>query len=222
MKLVIDRKPVVAGVAVAAALLGAAAAGTGYASRPFPHEPRPSVSDLPSDPKELARLRRQEERRHRSLVARLERRRPRGVHVVIDQTHNRFYLKKGTELLREAVCSAGSGMVLREHDGRRTWVFDTPRGVFHIFRKVRNPVWTKPDWAFVEEGLPIPENDAERVERGVLGDYACYFGNGYLIHGTLYTRLLGRSTSHGCIRLGDEDLSEVYRAVSVGTPVYIY
>jgi lipoprotein-anchoring transpeptidase ErfK/SrfK len=33
---------------------------------------------------------------------------------------------------------------------------------------------------------------------------------------------LGHSTSHGCIRLGDDDLREVYQAVSVGTPIYIY
>ena len=144
------------------------------------------------------------------------------MHVVIDQTHNRLYLKRGDEVIRKAVCSAGSGLILKDSAGERKWVFDTPRGVFHISRKVEDPVWTKPDWAFVEEGLPIPADPAERVEHDTLGDYACYFGDGYLIHGTLYTRLLGRNVSHGCIRLGDDDLREVYQVVSVGTPVYIY
>jgi L,D-transpeptidase YbiS len=209
-----------AAVGAVAALLGTAAAGTGYHASPFPVEPVAVPQQASPEPKALSK--REEERRHRSLVARLERQRPQGVHVIIDQTHNRLYLRRGEEQLLQAVCSSGSGMVLREHDGRRTWVFDTPRGVFHIHRKVRDPVWTKPDWAFVEEGRPIPTDPSERVERGVLGDYACYFGDGYLIHGTLYTRLLGRSTSHGCIRLGDDDLREVYQAVSVGTPVYIY
>lgn len=203
------------------ALFCAAIAGTGYRAVPLPPAAAYGYA-LPSEPAELAKAAKREEARRKKVLAELDRRRPRGVHVVIDQTHNRLYLKKGDEFLRECICSAGSGMVLTEHGGKRTWVFDTPRGVFKIKRKVTDPVWTKPDWAFVEEGLPIPRDPSKRVERGVLGDYALPFGDGYLIHGTLYTRLLGQSTSHGCIRLGDDDLREVYRAVTVGTPIFIY
>jgi L,D-transpeptidase YbiS len=43
-----------------------------------------------------------------------------------------------------------------------------------------------------------------------------------MIHGTLYTRLLGRSVTHGCIRLGAEDLQAVWDAVPVGSSVYIF
>ena len=43
-----------------------------------------------------------------------------------------------------------------------------------------------------------------------------------MIHGTLYTRLLGRNVTHGCIRLGKEDLRAVWAAAPIGTPVYIY
>ena len=204
------------------ALLGGAIVfGTGYRARALP-PPEAHAVAVPATAAERAKLRRSEEVRRRKLLADIDRRRPRGVHVVIDQTHNRLYLKRGDELLREAVCSAGSGMVLQEYSGERKWIFDTPRGVFKIRNKVTDPVWTKPDWAFVEEGTPIPRDPAKRVERGVLGDYALPFGQGYLIHGTLYTRLLGRPTSHGCIRLGDDDLSAVYHTVSVGTPIFIY
>lgn len=208
-------------VASALAALVAAIAGTGYFAVPFPDVGAPLAAAAAHAGEEAA-LRRSEESRRSLLLRRLARRRPHGVHVVIDQTHNRLYLKRGPEVLREAVCSAGSGMVLREHDGRRSWVFDTPRGAFAIRRKVANPVWTKPDWAYVEEGLPIPRLVSERRESGMLGEYACHFGDGYLIHGTLYTRLLGRNVSHGCIRLGDEDLRAVYHAVTLGTPVYIF
>jgi lipoprotein-anchoring transpeptidase ErfK/SrfK len=120
------------------------------------------------------------------------------------------------------VCSAGSGMVLREEQGSRVWVFDTPRGVFHVLSKIENPVWKKPDWAFVEEGEPIPADPADRIEYGMLGEYALYFGNGFMIHGTLYERLLGRSVTHGCIRLGRDDLRTLYRNAPVGTPIYIF
>jgi L,D-transpeptidase YbiS len=83
-------------------------------------------------------------------------------------------------------------------------------------------VWRKPDWAFVEEGQPIPTKAAERFEYGTLGEYALYFGNGYMIHGTLYERLLGRSVTHGCIRLGRDDLRKVWAMVPVGTPIFVY
>ena len=105
-------------------------------------------------------------------------------------------------------------MVLKEGAKGRVWVFDTPRGRFEVLSKTENPVWKKPDWAFVEEGEPIPKDPADRLEYGSLGEYALYFGNGYMIHGTLYERLLGRPVSHGCIRLGREPLREVYRQVA--------
>ena len=158
----------------------------------------------------------------RRLVERLQRQVPRGSYVVIDQTHNRIRLMRGGTLVLEAPCSAGSGLVLRESSGSRVWVFDTPRGAFSVLSKIENPVWKKPDWAFVEEGLPIPRDPGERFEYGVLGEYALYFGNGYMIHGTLYERLIGRPVSHGCIRVGREPLREIYRAVPIGAPVYIY
>ena len=156
------------------------------------------------------------------LEAALERRVPRGPWIVIDQTHNRLRLMRGGETLLEAPCSAGSGMVLKEGARGRVWVFDTPRGRFEVLSKAENPVWKKPDWAFVEEGEPIPRDPADRIEYGSLGEYALYFGNGYMIHGTLYERLLGRPVSHGCIRLGREPLRELYRQVPLGTPVFIY
>jgi L,D-transpeptidase YbiS len=43
-----------------------------------------------------------------------------------------------------------------------------------------------------------------------------------MIHGTLYTRLLGRSVTHGCIRLGPDDLQAVWDAAPIGTPVFIF
>lgn len=148
---------------------------------------------------------------------------PRGVHIEVDTIANRLYLKQGEKTLREAVCSTGTGGLLVEPGGAgRRWVFETPHGVHRVLDKKKNPVWKKPDWAFVEEGTPLPKTEAERLDPYSLGDYALYLGHGYLIHGTLYQRLLGRSVTHGCIRLGDEDLAAVFKATPVGARVYIY
>jgi L,D-transpeptidase YbiS len=112
---------------------------------------------------------------------------------------------------------------LLESGEEQKWMFKTPKGQFRIQGKTTSPVWKKPDWAFVEEGLPIPPpNHHTRYERGVMGDYALSLGHGYLIHGTLYQRFLGLPVTHGCVRLDDEDLEAVYHSLSVGSRVFIY
>jgi L,D-transpeptidase YbiS len=43
-----------------------------------------------------------------------------------------------------------------------------------------------------------------------------------MIHGTLYQRLLGLPVTHGCIRLGDDDLEAVYKILTPGSKVFIF
>ena len=141
---------------------------------------------------------------------------------MVDSYRNRLHLYRDSELLRSAVCSTGTGIVLKDPRNGRTWIFDTPLGERVIERKQRNPVWAKPDWAFIEEGQLPPKDPNERFDGFSLGDYALYMGEGYIIHGTLFPSLLGRRVTHGCIRLGDEDLEFVYRNAPIGTRVYLY
>ncbi len=196
-----------------------------YRYRPLPIAP-PSSEDsavsanepAPANPKTVA----EEESELRQLKRRLQSILPRGTYIVVDTARNRLYVKRGDRVLHDAVCSTGSGMILREPSGERVWIFDTPRGVFRVRQKARDPVWVKPDWAFVEEGKPVPQKWSERRDDETLGAYALYFGDGYMIHGTLYQRYLGQSITHGCVRLGDEDLEKVYRMIPIGTPIYIF
>jgi lipoprotein-anchoring transpeptidase ErfK/SrfK len=160
-------------------------------------------------------------------VTRLERKLasfiPTQTYIVINTTDNRFFLYRNRNLIREGFVSSGSYTLLKTEDGEKEWIFRTPRGRFTIQGKTTHPVWRKPDWAFVEEGLPIPgPAHPSRYEYGVLGDYALSLGDGYLIHGTLYQRLLGMPVTHGCIRLNDDDLEAVFNALSIGSKVYIY
>jgi len=143
------------------------------------------------------------------------------VYIVVDTADNLLYLKDGPRTLLKATISAGSGSLLIDPSGKRKWIFETPRGEFTIQSKIVKPTWYKPDWAFIEEGKPIPKNVKDRVEAGVLGDYGLGFGDGYFIHGTLYTRLLGKNITHGCIRVGDEDLKTLFQSVALGTKVFI-
>ena len=167
----------------------------------------------------LARLRAQ----HAALKQHLASYAPAGAYIVVDTARNRLYVKRRDSVLLDAVVSTGSGTILDHPDQpERRWVFDTPRGAFAVQSKLVNPAWVKPDWAFLEEGRAIPARVAERVETGILGEYAFGFGNGYFIHGTLYTRMLGRNVTHGCIRLNDDDLRAVNQLADIGTPLIIF
>ena len=48
----------------------------------------------------------------------------------------------------------------------------------------------------------------------------CPWGK-YGIHGTTIPESVGNASSHGCFRMLNDDCEEVYRIVSVGTPVMI-
>lgn len=161
--------------------------------------------------------------RYKSLSKQLTQLMPGQPYIVVDTARNHLYIKRRDQVMLDALASTGSGTILdKPGETKGQWIFDTPRGEFTVQSKLINPVWVKPDWAFIEEGLAVPKSQADRIEPGVLGEYALGFGKGYFIHGTLYTRLLGKNVTHGCIRLNDEDLKSVYQLAKVGTPIMIF
>lgn len=145
------------------------------------------------------------------------------LYIVVDTKANKLYVKHGMTLLWQADCSVGRGGRLFDKKTGRRWEFVTPRGEFHVLGKIENPVWIKPDWAFVESKEPIPPpDDPSRKIEGELGKYVFNLGDGYLIHGTKDEKVLGRAVSHGCVRLGSQNLEKLYQTVPIGTRVYIY
>jgi len=148
---------------------------------------------------------------------------PTNGYMVINTTENHFYLFKGKQLIRDGICSTGKNEKLVSAERNYSHEFYTPFGVRKVLRKSPNPVWKRPDWAYIEDGLPIPgPNDPSRWETGTLGAYKLEIGDGYMIHGTIYKRRMGMSVTHGCIRLLDDDLEAVYKTMEVGSKVYIY
>lgn len=143
--------------------------------------------------------------------------------VLVDTQANKLYVKKGLKLLWQADCSVGRGKMLKDKKTGRQWLFATPRGEFRVMGRAENPIWNKPDWAFVEAGQPIPPaEDPSRLVEGELGQYVLNLGDGYLIHGTKDESALGRPVSHGCVRLGAADLAKLYKEVPDGTRVFLY
>lgn len=159
----------------------------------------------------------------RKLQKQLDSFTPTNAYMVVNTSDNHFYLYKGKQLIRDGICSTGKNEHLISEERKYEHVFHTPFGVRTVLRKQTDPVWTKPDWSYIEDGLPIPSaHDPSRYETGTLGKYKLEIGDGFMIHGTIYKRLMGKNVTHGCIRLLDDDLEAVYKAMEKGSKVYIY
>lgn len=98
--------------------------------------------------------------------------------------------------------------------GREGW--RTPVGEFQVQQMIRDPAWINPF-----TGAMIPGGHA----RNPLGRHWIGFwtdGNNWIgMHGTPNPDSVGREASHGCIRLYNEDIEELFRLVQVGTPVSV-
>ena len=180
----------------------------------------PNVAQAEAVPVERTAL----EQEHRQLVQAVESWNPPTPYIVINTQDNQLLLREGDRIVRQAVCATGSGRKLEGDKRWHRWTFDTPKGRFAIRRKVADPIWIRPTWDFIEnaEEIPIFAEDRRRFQYGVLGEYALYFLQDFMIHGTLFEVNLGKSITHGCVRLGGEDLQYFYQKVQVGWPVYIY
>jgi len=206
-------------VLTAALLLAIAAATTAQ----LPTQTGPTVPGPPTRAKEALLPTEELHARIARLTIQLDSLSGQDSYLVVDTVHNRLQVRRGNRVLREATCATGSGSVLIGDRGR-VWRFTTPVRVFRVARKVTDPIWKKPDWAFVEIGrkAPVLPWEFDRLDAAILGDYALELGDGFEVHGTLYPNLLGRHITHGCIRLDDGNLAAVYAITAPGTRVYTY
>ena len=69
--------------------------------------------------------------------------------------------------------------------------------------------------------IPPFGTNARRYKE-ILGTHRLNLGDGYALHGTNAPSTVGRSVSHGCVRLRNEDIETLYRMIPVGSAVYIY
>ena len=88
--------------------------------------------------------------------------------------------------------------------------YPTPTGKFTIRKLVWNPSWVPPDskWARKKSPQPPghPKNPMKRVKM--------FFQEpDYYIHGTDEDESLGKAASHGCIRMGEEDVTQLAQMV---------
>jgi lipoprotein-anchoring transpeptidase ErfK/SrfK len=124
--------------------------------------------------------------------------------VVLHERHVILY--NGAKVERKYDCAIGMR------------AYPTPKGIFKIIKKNPHPSWGNPysPWsrsmpAYIRPGFYNP-----------LGLRALYLNaSGIRIHGTAQTWSMGHAASHGCIRLTNHNILDLYPRVKVGTQVQI-
>lgn len=99
--------------------------------------------------------------------------------------------------------------------GRKGW--ETPTGKFRVAQMLRDPAWAHP----LKKGIVIPGGDPDNP----LGRYWIGFwtdGKNWIgFHGTPNPQSVGTAASHGCIRMYNQDIAELFPQVTSGTPVIV-
>jgi lipoprotein-anchoring transpeptidase ErfK/SrfK len=105
--------------------------------------------------------------------------------------------------------------------GRRLLVRNKRVGIIFPGEKMFEPLPTNEHIVFDEKLFVPPIGTVNRRVWGELGDFALDLGDGYMIHGTWDDDSGGQASTHGCIRMRDEDIAWVFKNVPVGTQVTI-
>ena len=192
-------------VSVSAALLcGVLALGQPARARradPIP-PPAPVISDAVALSRVPSSLREQE-----------------GIQLVLDRRHRQLMVLQNGQLLRRFPAAVG------------TVGWETPAGSFQVLEKQVDPVWEHPG-----NGRKVPPGGANPLGSRWIGFHRdctprkAWDGERHLsvsgctmagFHGTPHRWTVGRAVSHGCVRLYDEDVQQVFELVQVGTPVTV-
>ena len=193
-------------LAIGATAFSAPAAAAPLPLFPFfmapPVEAAPPVQAAPSDEGTVvempARLRRQ--------VVNYNTREAPGT-IIIDTPNTYLYLVMGNgQAMRYGIGVGRDGF---------TW-----SGTQTITRKAEWPAWTPPPEMIARQ--PYLPRHMAGGPGNPLGARAMYLGGTiYRIHGTNAPETIGTHVSSGCLRLTNEDVSDLYSRVNVGTKVIV-
>jgi len=140
--------------------------------------------------------------------------------LVLDRQARQLRLMEAGQMVRRYAVAVG----------RPGW--ETPVGRFQVLEMTMNPIWQHP-----ANGRLVPPGPSNPLGSRWIGFYRDCSGrrgfNGQQnlvvkgcaiagFHGTPNHRwTVGRAVSHGCVRLFEENVQEVFELVQVGTPVTV-
>jgi L,D-transpeptidase catalytic domain/Putative peptidoglycan binding domain len=95
--------------------------------------------------------------------------------------------------------------------------YPTPTGVYEVVEKRYMPTWVNPapdGWGASMPAM-IPPGPSNPLGLRAIN----WSASGIRFHGTTATYSLGHNASHGCVRLSNDDVIQLYDLVEVGTPI---
>lgn len=98
--------------------------------------------------------------------------------------------------------------------GRPGW--ETPKGSYKVQQRIEKPTWIHPMTGEVVKGGD-PENPLGKHWLGFWTDGKNWIG----FHGTPTPKSVGTAASHGCIRMYNKDISELFAKIPLGTEVTV-
>jgi len=118
--------------------------------------------------------------------------------VVVDKSKNLLTLKEEEDVIKVYTVSTGANN-------------STPVGKFEITNKLKDPVWYKSGAVVAAES---PDN--------ILGSrWLGLSVKDYGIHGTTQPESIGKQVTHGCVRMRNNEVEELYSILPVGAKVVI-
>jgi len=100
--------------------------------------------------------------------------------------------------------------------------YATPTGRFKVKEKLVDPPFQVFDWSDPDRVLKtVDPGPANPLGLRWIGFATSDFGWQIGFHGTPNPELLGRAVSHGCVRMRNRDVVDLYGRVEVGTPVIV-
>jgi lipoprotein-anchoring transpeptidase ErfK/SrfK len=128
--------------------------------------------------------------------------------IVVHTQERRLYLVLGDGLALRYVVGVGRA--------GRQWV-----GSSFIDGKFLRPNWAPPD-LIKQERPDVPDLIAGGSPANPMGAAAMTLSGGqYAIHGTNSPKSIGGFVSHGCIRMLNQDIVDLYARVRIGTRVIV-
>ncbi|WP_375471625.1 L,D-transpeptidase [uncultured Nostoc sp.] len=125
------------------------------------------------------------------------------IHLVLKRSMRKLYVYKGDSLQASYPVAVG----------KPGW--ETPIGKFKVIEMLKNPDWTHPQTG----KLVLPGVNNPLGERWIA---FWNVGRKYIgFHGTPDRTSVGQAASHGCVRMYNEDVRELYEMVKLSTTVIV-
>ena len=124
-------------------------------------------------------------------------------HIILNLKERRVYVYQDSKVITSYKVAIG----------KQGW--ETPQGNFVVMQMVENPQWKNPWNGRISAAGP----NSPLGERWIA--FSQQDGKYVGFHGTAGEHSIGKAVSHGCVRMRNQDVKELYGFVNLGIPIVV-